>query len=188
MQLCVCACVCVCFVCAAAAAAAAGYLLHAACVLADKICYSVEQHHLLSAPTTLSQNRSGEGETLNEAQRITNPYTSLRFQRSPANICVVYVCVCGMCVREKHALRQPNPYTNQCPPIFFLIFPPHALGQEQLAQAARATTAKAAEELLLKVSPLPCCVTVASSRACAHTSVDRHADAQFILTACVFFF
>ena len=91
----VCVCVCVCFVCAAAAAAAAGYLLHAACVLADKICYSVEQHHLLSAPTTLSQNRSGEGETLNEAQRITNPYTSLRFQRSPANICVC-LCVCGV--------------------------------------------------------------------------------------------
>ena len=96
--ICSCVCVCVCVFCVCSSSSCLQHcVLHAACVLADKICYSVEQHHLLSAPTTLSQNRSGEGETLNEAQRITNPYTSLRFQRSPANICVC-LCVYGMCV------------------------------------------------------------------------------------------
>ncbi len=63
-------------------------------------------------------------------------------------------------------MRESTRYDSQ-PPIPTFVFPfffsPHALGQEQLAQAARATTAKAAEELLLKVSPLPpplpgCCL------------------------------
>ena len=114
-------CVCVYCVCSSSCCCCCCCVLHAACVLADKICYSVEQHHLLSAPTTLSQNRSGEGETLNEAQRITNPYTSLRFQRSPANICV-FVCVCVECERERARATTAKPYYQPLFSPFFVFF------------------------------------------------------------------
>ena len=179
MQLCVCVCLCVFCVCSSCCCCCCCCVLHAACVLADKICYSVEQHHLLSAPTTLSQNRSGEGETLNEAQRITNPYTSLRFQRSPANICVC-LCVCGMCVCERESTRydsQPTIPTFVFP--FFLKKIPLTLwGRSNWRKLHALRQPRQQRSCCSRCLPsLPHCLAVASSRACAHASVDRHADA-----------